>query len=151
MGDGGLYSVGNKLDILDFVVEVKHLTVAVKLTADGIVNHSVIVLHNVCLHGAALTGCLIKHGNVTDSAHRHVKRTGDWGRGKHQSVNISCHFAQLFLLCDAKALLLVYDKKAKVTELYVLRNHGVRTDKNIHPAVFGALDNLAAFLRLSES
>ena len=120
VGNCGLYPVGNKLYILDFVVEIKHLTVSVKLAADGIGNHTVVVLHNICLHGSTVAGCLVKHRNVADSAHRHIERTGDRSRRKHQSVNISCHFTQFFLLCNTKTLLLVYDEKSEVTELYIL-------------------------------
>ena len=97
------------------------------------------MLHNIGLDGSALAGRLVEDGYIADTAHSHIQRSRYGCRREHKRVDVFRHLAQLLLLNNAEALLLIYDEKSEIAELQAFREQGVRAYKKINSAALGAL------------
>ena len=122
---------GASVDALNEVVEVEHLSASSELAAYSLKKYQLVVFKNVGLHGQSVARCLVKHRYIAYSAHRHIQRSRDRSCGQRQNVNISRHLLELFLLSNAKALLLVNDEKPEILEFYILAYKSVSSDDNV--------------------
>ena len=122
---------GTAVDALNEVVEVEHLSASSELAAYSLKKYQLVVFKNVGLHGQSVARSFVKHRYIAYSAHRHIQRSRDRSCGQRQNVDISRHLLELFLLRNAKALLLVNDEKSEILEFYILAYKSVSSDDNV--------------------
>ena len=73
-GDALLHAVGALGDGLDAVVQVVDLAAAAQLSADGVVQNPIVVLHDKGLDRIAVVGRLLDGGHIADAGQGHVER-----------------------------------------------------------------------------
>ncbi len=85
--------------------------------------------------------CFLNDRHVSDSRHRHVERSRDWGCAEREHINSGILFLELLLLRNTETLLLIDDYQSEVTELDILRDEPVRSYDNIDISPFEILFN----------
>src|SRR2546421_4953805 len=113
-----------------------HLTSAIDLKIDRILDNHRFELHNDSLNRQTVTGRSFDDGHVTQPAERHIECSWNRSRGHGHNVDLFLDLFQTFFMSDAKALLFVDDHESQVMEFNVLGQQAVGADNNIELAGF---------------
>ena len=144
--------VAHAVDCVDAVVDEVDLAAALHLAPDGVRNNRIVVLDDVRLHGEALGRRRLDDAHVTRADKRHVQRARYRRRRERQDVDARRELADLVLLLDAEALLLVDDQETEVLPLdLVLVEDGVRANQDVHLAEAHLLDGLLLLFGCAEA
>ncbi len=148
MGDreAGLRNYGPEMtgyvfDVLDAVVDEKHLTAAVKLAQDRFPQQAVVEMGDESTDRLAIDRRGLNHGQIPDSKHRHVQRPRDRRAGHGQHID---HLAQLFdsfLVGDAEPMLLVDNQQPQSLEFDVALKQAMGSDDDIDRAALQVFDH----------
>ena len=136
--------------IVNPVVDIKDLSSPSQLPDNGLPDHLLIVLKDIGLYGQTLVRRLLQNAHIPDADQTHMKGTGDGGGSQSQHVHILFEFLDLLLVGYAKTLLLIDDKQPQILEFYILRQHSVGADHNIHQALLQIRDGLLDLPRGAE-
>ena len=109
------------------------------------------MLEHVGLDWVTVEGRFFDDGHIADTAHRHVQRAGDRGRGEGEDIDVLPQFLEMFLLSNAEALFLVDDGESQITEFYVLLHQSVGADDHIDLAASQLFDDLLLLVGRAEA
>ncbi len=139
------------MDGLDAVVDEEHLAAAVDLAQDRVGDHLGVVLEDLGMDRQAVARRGLDHAHVAGAGEREVERARDRGRGHRQHVHQLGDLAQLLLLGDAEAVLLVDHHQPQVAVLDVLREQAVGADQDVHLALGQLLHHRLLLARGAEA
>ena len=149
-GDPTLEGTGAFVNGFRPIVQIVNLAAPFHLPADGVIQHSGIVLHHKGLHRIPVGRGLLNGGHIPDAGQRHVQCPGNGGCREGQHIHALGHFLQPFLMADTEALLLVNNQKPQILELNAFLQQLVGTDDQINGTGPELLQGLLLQLRSSE-
>ena len=117
-------------------MKIKNLTASAKLPPYRLVYYRIIVLKHIGLHRLTVLRSFFDYAHITQTAHRHVKRSRYRGCGKSKHIYIFAKLLKSLLLGNAEPLLLVYYCKSQVTKFNILLNKTVSSHYHINFAAF---------------
>ena len=127
----------------DSVIDKIHLAVAAHFKVYGLGYGLGVEGANLCVYGIAVGRRCLYDAEVAGAHQAELQRARNWGGREGERVHIGAHLAQFFLGADAKLLLLVNDKQAKIVEFYRLSNELVGAYDDVDLALLQFLQNLA--------
>ena len=131
LGDEALEPAALASDRLHAVVDEEDLPAARELAPDRRREEPLVERTDERPHGTAVGRRRLDDRQVADARQRHLERARDRRRRQRQDVDVDAHLAQLLLLRDAEAVLLVDDQQPEVLEPDVLREQAVRPDDDV--------------------
>ena len=135
VGHHALYHGLKRRQLVDAVVDEKHLSVARQLEVDGLGHHLVVERADGCEYGVAV-GRRRGDGAKVARAHQRELQGARNGRGRHgERVHIHFELLQLLLHAHAKLLLLIDHQQAKVVEFHRFANQLVGAYHYVHLAL----------------
>ena len=115
-----LHERRERINRFDAVVHHIHLTAAIDLKIDRILNDNRLELHNDRLNGQSIAGRRLDDGHIAQAAQRHVQRAGD-RRGRHgHHVHDLLDLLQALFVRHSEALFFIDDHQAEIMKLDVL-------------------------------
>ena len=135
---------------LDTVIDIVNLPAPRQFTVNRLANHFFIVFTDKGLDGLAILRCFLEHTHIPDSNQAHMHGTRNRCRRQCQNIHIFLQLFDFFFMRHAEPLLLIDIQKAKIFELYVLRQNAVCSDDNIHESFFQILQRFFLLCRRAE-
>ena len=134
------------VDVLDPVVQIKHLPIAGQLTLDDLPDHVKVTLDDIRLHRMTVAWRRVELRERTDAHQRHLQRARDRRRAQRKHIDAVLQFLDALLMLHAEALLLIDDQKAQIFPLHVFRKQPVRADDDVDLSLCHILYDLILFL-----
>ena len=143
--------VRDLVDALHAIVHKVHLPAALQLLLDRRAEQLLVPRRHHGLNRHAVFGRRLDHAHVAQPQQRHVQGARN-GRGRHgEHVHLFAKLLQPLLVADAEALFFVHDDQPEIAELYVLRQHAMRADDDVHLARFDLGDGFLLLLGGAEA
>ena len=127
-----LYAAGHLINIRHAIVYIIYLAVPCQLTVDCLTHHLLIVFHHIGLDGHPVHRRFLQHTHIPYACQTHMKRPGNRRGCQGEYIYIFLQVLDLFLMGNAKPLLLVNNQQSQVLKLHILGQNPVGADYNVH-------------------
>ena len=127
LGNKLLQSVRASVNALNSVVNIVNLSAAAKLFVYCRGNNSQIVLNYIARNRLSVLRRLVKHAHIANSAHCHIKRSGNGSCRKRENIHSRKAFLEFVLMRNAEALFFINNYKSQILEFNVILNNSVRS------------------------
>ena len=128
----GLNTASHLINIRHTIVYIIHLTVSCQLAVDCLTHHLLIVFHHIGLNGSPVHRRLLQHTHIAYACQAHMKGPGNRRGCQGEYIHIFLQVLDLFLMGNAKPLLLVNNQQSQVLKLHILGQDPVGADYNVH-------------------
>ena len=134
-------------NIVNPVIDIINLSAPLHLALDRLADGFFIIFHDKGLNRQAVHRCLLQKAHITNADQAHMQGSRNGRSSKRKNINIGFHLLDLFLMGNAKSLLLVNDQKTQILILNFLGKEPVGSDHNIHQSLFQIRNGLFLLLR----
>ena len=141
---------GYLVDVVDPVVDEKHLPLAQQLPADGLGHGPLVVLADEGQDGLPVGWWGVDQAQVPNTGQRHLESAGYRRSRQGEDVHVGPDCLDGLLVGDAEALFLVDDEESQVGKGHVTRNQPVGADHHVHRTVGQATHHPAGLLCAEE-
>src|SRR4051812_16280202 len=126
---------GDLVDRLDAIVDEVGLPATFELMLDSRTDQCLVEWRDDGLHGDAIARRRLDGAHIAQTDQRHMQRARDWCRRHGEHVDFFFQLLEPLFVADAEALLFVYDDKAEVLPLDVLREETMCADEDVDLAL----------------